>query len=134
MDVLLVEDEPLVRELLSEALHEAGLEVAEAPDAETALGAAPPREDAPGPPVVVVTDVDLGPGINGVALAAEARRRWPGVGVVYITGRQSNLNGHALGARDRFLPKPFVPDALVRTVRALMGPCGVPRPSAMRGG
>jgi len=44
--------------------------------------------------------------------------------VVYITGRPSNLNGHALGARDRFLPKPFRPDALVRMVRALMSSRG----------
>ena len=132
MDVLLVEDEPLVRELLSEALHDAGLDVAEAPDAETALLSAAPEADASGSPVVVVTDVDLGPGLDGVALAAEARRRWPHVGVVYITGRPSNLNGHALGARDRFLPKPFVPDTLVRTVRALMASRSAPRHPAMR--
>jgi len=123
MDVLLVEDEPIVREILFEALHDAGLKVADAPDAETALGATSPPTKAPSP-AVVVTDVDLGTGLNGVALAAEARRRWPGVGVVYITGRPSNLNGHALGARDRFLPKPFRPDALVRMVRALMSSRG----------
>jgi hypothetical protein len=42
MDVLLVEDEALVREMLAEDMADAGLDVAEAPSAEAALEAAPP--------------------------------------------------------------------------------------------
>jgi DNA-binding response OmpR family regulator len=121
MDVLLVEDEPLVREILTETLEEAGLDVAEMPTGEAALQATVEAAK----PAVVVTDVDLGPGMSGFALAREARRRWPDVGVVYISGRPSNLQGHALDPRERFLPKPFMPDALVRTVRCLMGPPGM---------
>jgi DNA-binding response OmpR family regulator len=116
VEVLVVDDEPLLRMTLGEALDEAGLEVAQAASAEVALAAA-----EAGPPAVLVTDVNLGPGeMDGIALADEAKRRWPGVGVVFITGRPSNLDGRALGARDRFLPKPFPPHALVRAVRGLI--------------
>jgi DNA-binding response OmpR family regulator len=116
VEVLVVDDEPLLRMALGDALDEAGLEVAQAASAEVALAAAEAE-----PPAVLVTDVNLGPGeMDGIALADEAKRRWPGVGVVFITGRPSNLDGRALGARDRFLPKPFPPDRLVRAVRGLI--------------
>jgi hypothetical protein len=59
--------------------------------------------------------------MDALAFAAEARRRWPGLGVVYVTGCPSKLDGQVLGARDRFLPKPVMPVAVVRAVRALVG-------------
>jgi DNA-binding response OmpR family regulator len=40
MDVLLVEDEPMIREMLAEDLEDSGLDVIGAPSAEAALGAA----------------------------------------------------------------------------------------------
>jgi hypothetical protein len=67
-------------------------------------------------------------GIGGLALAEEARRRWPGLGVVYVTGRPSGLDGHVLRARDRFLPGPVTPVALVRAVRGLVGTSSRPAP------
>ena len=45
MYVLLVEDEALVREMLAEDLADAGLDVAEAPTAEVALGSPQPRRE-----------------------------------------------------------------------------------------
>jgi DNA-binding response OmpR family regulator len=90
MDVLLVDDETLLRETLAEDLADAGLDVAEAPDAEAALDAASAAGQADGPPRVVVTDVNLGRGMDGLALAAEVRRRWPEVGVVVMTGKPAN--------------------------------------------
>lgn len=120
MDVLLVDDETLVRETLAEDLAEAGLDVAAAPDAEAALGAA---GEADGPPRVVVTDVNLGRGMDGLALAAEVRRRWPEVGVVVMTGNPANLNGRRPDPREVCLLKPFNPPRLAAAVRDLMGRC-----------
>jgi two-component system OmpR family response regulator len=126
--VLLVKEEPLARETITKALDGAGLGVAGAASAEAALWAS--EVDTGTPPAVLVTDTDLArDGMDGLALAAEARRRWPGVGVVYVTGRPSRLDGHVLGARDRFLPKPVAPVALVRAVRGLVvdaSPCRAP--------
>lgn len=119
--VLLVEGERAVRDAIAAALDGAGLGVVTgAASAEAALRA---TEAAPGPPpAVLVTVTDLAPeGMGGLALAAEARRRWPGLGVVYVTGRPSGLDGQVLRARDRFLPKPVARVALLRAVRGLVG-------------
>ncbi len=58
--------------------------------------------------------------MDGLALGAEVRRRWPGVGVVYATGHRDDFDGHLLGPRERYLVKPFAPAALLGAVRRLM--------------
>ncbi|MBD0275902.1 MAG: response regulator [Acetobacteraceae bacterium] len=118
MDVLVVEDEPLVRESAAAALRDAGFNVAEAASAEEALALA--EGAAGGPPPVIVADLRLGLGMDGLALGAEARRRWPGIGVVYATGHPDDLDGHLLGPRERYVVKPFTPTALLGAVRRLM--------------
>jgi CheY-like chemotaxis protein len=150
MDVLLVEDEPLVREAVAEALGEAGLDVAQAGSAEGALAAVGLAADAaasaaavprrppattgvpapppPAPPAVLVTDVNLasaadGAALDGFALAAALRRRWPTLGVVVTTGREANLARCAeLTPPGRHFLKPFAPEELVRAVRELAAP------------
>jgi len=117
MDVLVVEDEPLVRETAVAVLRGAGFSVAEAASAEEALALAEGAYD--GPPAVVVADLRLGPGVDGLALGAEARRRWPRVGVVYVTGHSEGFDGRLLGPRERYVLKPFAPAALLGAVRRL---------------
>lgn len=124
MDVLLVEDEPLVREMLAEGLADAGLRVAEASSAEAALDAVGAAAEAGRPPRILVTDVDLGSGIDGLALAAEARRRWPDLGVVVMTGRPSNLDGRRPDLCEVRLLKPFGPSRLTAAVQELLGRSG----------
>lgn len=113
MDVLLVEDDDLVRLCLGIALGDAGLSVVAAADAGRALELAA----ADGAPAVLVADVVLGRGMDGPALVAVARRRWPGLGVVLMSG--ANVAAPALGPNDRFLRKPFDLTALVRLVARL---------------
>ena len=120
MYVLLVEDEALIREMLAEGLADAGFDVAEAPTAEVALVVAAAAGQAGKPPCVLVTDVNLGGGMDGLALAAEARRRWPGVGVVVMTGNPANLGGHRPHPREVCLFKPFGPPVLTTAVHGLM--------------
>ena len=118
MDVLVVEDEQLMRESTAAALRDAGFSVAEAASAEEALALA--ESAAGGPPPVLVADLHLGPGMDGLALGAEARRRWPGVGVVYATGHPDEFDGRLLGPRERYVVKPFASAALLGAVRRLM--------------
>ena len=68
--VLLVEDEPRARGAIAEALDEAGLPVAGAASAEAALHAAAAEPAGP-PPAVLVTDIELAPGM------AWTRSGWP---------------------------------------------------------
>jgi two-component system, OmpR family, response regulator len=118
VDVLIVEDDDLVRDLICDDFLDAGLDVVCAATAEDGLQAV--ADEAPHP-AVVVTDVNLGPGMDGFALRAEARRRWPEALVVMMSGNERNF-AH-LSERDRsmcFL-KPFSTGALVRVVAAFRG-------------
>ena len=116
MHVLVVEDNELVRAVLVDVLGEAGMQVSDTADPEQALGLL----DAAGPPMVLVTDIDLGTAMDGFKLATAARRRWPSIGVVLISGRPQHLHEHRLHSRDRFLPKPFRSRDLLRTIQEIM--------------
>lgn len=118
--MLLVDDDELLRAQVAEVLLEIGLKVTEAPDAEHAL-AMTANED---PPTLVVTDVNLGPGMNGFELVIAARHRWPAVPVLMISGLASNFVGRQPGIADRFLRKPFPCSSLLHEVRALSGQVG----------
>ena len=121
MTVLVVEDEALIRELLVDALADAGLDVAAAADAEAALRVVGPAGEEVRPPCVLVTDIDLGRGMDGLALAAEMRCRWPGMGVVVMTGKPANLDGRSSDPREVRLFKPFALARLTTAVHDLMG-------------
>ncbi len=117
MDILLVEDDDQVRDCLAEALHEAGLKIADSGSAEAALDLL----DAQSPPGVVVTDINLGPGMDGLAFARAARQVCPGLPVVFISGRYGELRG--MSCIERFLPKPFTTPALLRAIAEVRAGC-----------
>jgi two-component system, chemotaxis family, chemotaxis protein CheY len=77
--VLIVDDEPLNRELLTRWLVPAGYDVREAPDADTALTLLDTIVAD-----VVMCDVHM-PGHDGVWLVAQLRQRFPTVAVVLAT-------------------------------------------------
>ncbi len=78
--------------------------------AEAALGLLTPDK----PPSVLVTDINLGPGMDGLAFVRAAREVCPGLPAVFISGRYGELRG--MTERDRFLPKPFTTPALLRAI------------------
>lgn len=113
MRVLLIEDDEIVRSALSETLDGNGFEVdglANAEDALILLGAGQV-------PDVLVTDVNLGPGLDGFDLAELARARHPDVEVILISGTTPDLARRATGRRERFLQKPFAPEQLAAKIR-----------------
>lgn len=120
--VLLVEDEPLVAELVRETLEDEGLDVRTLHSGRDALGclAAEPRSFQ-----VLVTDINLGDGITGFDVAAAARAANPDVHVVYVTGLPSNI--YAAEVEALMFPKPFDPLELAVQVRALACGSGLPR-------
>jgi DNA-binding NtrC family response regulator len=112
VDVLLVEDDELVLETLGEALRQAGLETRRHATAESALEAL--SHDRP---KIVVTDINLGSGMDGLALGRAVRAQHPDLPFVYISGRYSELRG--LTEQERFLLKPFSASVLLRAIRDL---------------
>jgi CheY-like chemotaxis protein len=111
--VLLVEDEPLVRILLSELLTENGFRVVEAANAQEALTIFGAELDVR----VMLTDVDMPPGLNGYELARHVHERWPGVGILVTSGRRWPTNGD-LPQGAAFLAKPMPNEVLVSYVKA----------------
>lgn len=110
LDILLIEDDELVRDCLEVALLEAGLDIRGSISGEAALDLL----NTDRPPSVVVTDINLGAGMDGLAFMRAARERCPGLPVVFISGRYGELRG--LTASERFLPKPFTTPALLRAI------------------
>ncbi len=108
--VLLVEDDKLLRECMGEVLGDAGWRVAEAANALEALD----WMNARGMPDALVTDLRLGPGMSGLALIAEARRHWPQLRAVLISGGDGA--GLLLDPGDQFLGKPFSMGKLLQVV------------------
>ena len=117
MCVLLVEDDDLIRFGLTELLTDAGFEVLETPDAESALKLS---ETVPSPRLVV-SDVNLGAGMNGFALATAARHRWPAVPVLMMSGLGANFTNWQCGTGERFLLKPFSFHTFLQNVIDLAG-------------
>ncbi|HXU29545.1 MAG TPA: response regulator [Thermoanaerobaculia bacterium] len=111
-DVLIVEDEAMLRELSREILEAAGYEVRVADAAETAFALAAER-----PPRLLITDFEM-PGLCGKALAEQLRNRHPEMSVLFVSGhpQQEVLGPGALGQRTAFLQKPYSRDALLQAV------------------
>jgi len=116
--LLLVDDEPLVRNLAGEMLAGLGYEVILAGDGRQALR----RWDERGGAIdLVILDVVM-PGMGGAELLAELRRREPDVAVLLCSGHPLEDDVSQLrraGASD-FLQKPFTVAALSQAVAALL--------------
>jgi DNA-binding response OmpR family regulator len=111
--VLVVDDDPTVRGVLTTLLGFEGVDVTTADDGPSGLAMAERLR-----PDVILLDVNL-PGKDGFAVCRELKLRYAGERVVMITGRaahEDELAGLAAGA-DAFLRKPFSPLELIETVR-----------------
>jgi CheY-like chemotaxis protein len=114
--VLVVEDEPRVRELIRLVLVRAGHEVMAVAGPHAAL-AALHRQPAIS---LMLVDVVM-PEMDGYDLATEARKISPGVHVVFISGFARDTTRHPSG--DGFLAKPFTVESLTAIVEhALAAP------------
>ena len=115
MRILLVEDERLIRVIMAEALCDAGYEVIEAEDGKQAICI---LEAADGVDLLL-TDMQM-PGADGNAVAARAKQIFPGLPVIYATGRPETLT-NPVGHNDAVIRKPFGPAAILALAPASAG-------------
>jgi CheY-like chemotaxis protein len=118
--ILVVDDEPVIRLALRGALEHAGYRVLEADGAAAARRAAGPnacRIDA------LVTDVHL-PDTSGIELGSEIASTRRSLAVVYMTafGESAALRDRVDDQHALLLDKPFVPEALLDALDALLAP------------
>ncbi len=113
--VLVVEDEPTVRDLVERYLRTAGYDVLVANDPPHALALAASRTID-----LLVTDVVM-PIMGGDVLAQRLRELQPEVRVLYISGYpdDARTEGVPRVSNSVLLPKPFTPQVLVREVGAM---------------
>lgn len=101
--ILVVEDEPLIGEMIGAALADNGFEVHLSGDAAHAL-----RYLGSGKPVdVLFTDIDLPGEIDGGRLAQRVRELIPDLPVVYASGKASGIRHIAKVPGSIFLQKPY---------------------------
>lgn len=117
MRVLVTEDECLIRMLVCDILEGAGHHCTEAAHAEEALAL---LDSGAVQPDLLVTDYNLGPGLNGRELAIEVARRRPGLATVFATGNPEAFLDYPLQPWQRLVPKPFLPAELVAAVECLL--------------
>ena len=115
--VLYVEDEPLLRELASVILEDAGFEVVTAEDGRAAFEA---LDNDGSPFCAIVTDVNLGSGPDGWAVAKRGRELNKTLPVIYMTG----ASGHQWQAegvpRSVMLRMPFASAEILQALRSLL--------------
>jgi two-component system cell cycle sensor histidine kinase/response regulator CckA len=116
--VLLVEDEPEVRDLAREILEVSGYTVLQACDP---LEAVVMAERHPGPIHLLLTDVIM-PRQSGRALVERLRPLRPEMQVLYMSGytNEAIVRHGVLDPDTLFIQKPFTPDALGHRVRAAL--------------
>jgi two-component system cell cycle sensor histidine kinase/response regulator CckA len=110
--ILVVEDEPTVRDMTSEMFERAGFDVLTVADGTEALTTARLVESID----VLVTDVVM-PGMSGIELAEEMMDRYPQLGVVLLSGYTAEtLDLERVTERGAsFVPKPVTSNLLLQT-------------------
>lgn len=115
--VLIVEDDPAVRVLVSAVLSELGYAFVEASDADSAM----PILDSGQRIDLLISDVGL-PGMNGRQLAEIGRQYRPDLKVLFITGyaEHAAVRGGFLDPGMQMITKPFTFDLLTAKVREMI--------------
>jgi CheY-like chemotaxis protein len=116
--ILVVEDESSIRLLVTELLTGLGYDVIEATDSNAGLNLlnSDARID------VLITDVGLPGAVNGRQMADMARRKRPGLPVLFMTGYAEShvLEQCHLQPNTEVLTKPFALETLLSCVKALV--------------
>ncbi len=114
--LLVVDDEPNIRELLSASLRYAGFEVATAADGQQALALADSFR-----PDLLVLDVMM-PGMDGFGVVRRLRQSGRHTPVLFLTARdaaEDKVSGLTLGGDD-YVTKPFSLDEVLARIRAVL--------------
>ncbi|MBC4015304.1 PAS domain S-box protein [Siccirubricoccus deserti] len=122
--VLVVEDEAVVLDVLTEVLHDLGYRTLHATDGPAGLEILRGAERLD----LLVTDVGLPGGMNGRQLADQARLLRPGLKVLFVTGyaEAATLGTGSLEPGMALLTKPFSVETLAERIRDMVG--GATRP------
>jgi CheY-like chemotaxis protein len=100
--VLVVEDEPLLRMNTVDMVEDAGFDVVEAANAKQAMSILEGRDDIS----IILSDIEMPPGMDGMELVAIVRNRWPPIEIILVSGQLASDEVH-LPERGVFFSKPY---------------------------
>jgi len=115
LEIVLLEDDVMLRAVMALALQRQGLVV-------HAMGAAEQVRRMLGDNAAIVgiiMEIGLGDG-EGLSFLNEVKKAWPRMAIVVLTGRPDLLLGHAMGPLETYLLKPCPMQRLVTTIRGLI--------------
>ena len=116
--ILLVEDDPPVRDVVRDTLRSLGYAVLDAGNGDEALRLAASAAERGARIDLVLTDVVM-PQTNGRELGQRLAERWPNMKIVYMSGYTDDeiLRRGLMQSGITFLEKPFTPHGLAEAVR-----------------
>ncbi|MBV9249963.1 MAG: PAS domain S-box protein [Acetobacteraceae bacterium] len=112
--ILVVDDEPDVREVAVQFLNEAGYNVQEAASAAEAIAAL-----TTAPIDLAIVDYAM-PGMSGVEMVRQAREKYSDLKVIYISGNVDRLGAEAAETSEAVLTKPYSSATLLQTVAEVL--------------
>jgi DNA-binding NtrC family response regulator len=128
--ILLVEDEPFVREATCSILEAAGFEVLPVEDAQEAMKVYEERHRGID---LVMTDMVL-PGRSGAQLGQDLREHSPELAVLVTSGYSNpEYETEAPGSRTYFLAKPYSKRTLVEKIEKILGAVSLGRAASQAG-
>lgn len=114
-DILVVEDEALVRMVSVEVFWEGGFNVYEAGTADQAIAILEQHPSIQ----VMFSDINMPGSMDGIELAHYVRERWPPVLLLVASGEQI-LEENQLPYGTKFFRKPYQADKVVATIKSMM--------------
>lgn len=114
--IVLVEEEQTIRQAVADHLRSASFEVVEAADSDEALKRLKMTTSAHG----LVVDAHVPGRMDGFELAEMARKRWPDLAVVMVSGHSDATSG-PIPEGGEFIAKPYLSTHLVPTLNRLIG-------------
>lgn len=115
-EILVVEDEPLVRMDIADQLRDHGYSVHEAGNADDAILVL----EMHGSISLIITDIDMPGSMDGLKLAAAVRDRWPPVKIIVVSGHHI-VDITDLPDGSMFFSKPYLPPKLIESMQELLG-------------
>lgn len=113
--VLVVEDNQLIRIIMSEIIEASGFECISVSNARTAISILSDRPDVQ----VVFTDIEMPGEMDGVELAHLVRNRWPSISLIVTSGK-GLLENFTLPKDVPFFRKPYDNNAILEVINNMV--------------
>jgi CheY-like chemotaxis protein len=115
--ILIAEDEFIIRLTIAEFLRDEGYDVIETANADEALDVLKAGISVD----LLFTDVRMPGSMDGCALAQKVRAGWPTTPVILTSAFSESLLSARSVSQDFVVPKPYRPQAVLATIKALLG-------------